>query len=121
MQLDSEVPGAPDRPSTVLVPHLLNLFKSPHEDCKCLAVSIMNLLAGGMPHAVAGHLDTCAACPGSCPCPACAGGGHMRSQRLCSAAQRHCGLRFLRSNRQQMPRPPKWGRQAACPAGAAAE
>lgn len=57
VQLDTEVPGASDRPSTVLVPHLLKLFQSPHEDAKCLAVSIMNLLAGGMPHAVAQHLD----------------------------------------------------------------
>ena len=57
MQLDSELPGAAERPSAVLVPHLLNLFKSPHEDAKCLAVSIMNLLAGGMPHAMAQHVD----------------------------------------------------------------
>ena len=57
VQLDSEVPGAADRPSAVLVPHLINLFKSPHEDAKCLAVSIMNLLAGGMPHAMAQHMD----------------------------------------------------------------
>ena len=57
VQLDSEVPGAADRPSAVLVPHLINLFKSPHEDAKCLAVSIMNLLAGGMPHAMAQHVD----------------------------------------------------------------
>ena len=42
----------------------LHLFKSPHEDVKCLAISIMNLLAGGMPHAVAHSLDTCA--PAAC-------------------------------------------------------
>lgn len=57
VQLESEVPGAPDRPSSVLVPRLLRLFESPHEDAKCLAVSIMNLLAGGMPHALSANLD----------------------------------------------------------------
>lgn len=60
VQLESEVPGAPDRPSSVLVPRLLRLFESPHEDAKCLAVSIMNLLAGGMPHALSANLDRCA-------------------------------------------------------------
>lgn len=63
VQLESEVPGAPDRPSSVLVPRLLRLFESPHEDAKCLAVSIMNLLAGGMPHAVAANLDRCSHLP----------------------------------------------------------
>ena len=48
------------RPSDVLVPRLLLLFKSPFEEAKCAAVKIMNLLAGSVPSAVADNLDTCA-------------------------------------------------------------
>ena len=70
VQLESEVPGAPDRPSSVLVPRLLRLFDSPHEDAKCLAVSILNLLAGGMPNAMAANLDTCVA-SSAAQCAAC--------------------------------------------------
>ena len=47
------------RPSDVLVPRLLLLFKSPFEEAKCAAVKIMNLLAGSVPSAVADNLDTC--------------------------------------------------------------
>lgn len=57
VQLDTPVPGAPEKPSNVLVPRLLKLFDSPYEDAKCLSVSIMNLLAGGMPSALTDNLD----------------------------------------------------------------
>ena len=61
VQLESEVPtepaGTSQRPSNVLVPKLLALFSSPYEDAKCLSVSIMNLLAGGAPSAVADQMD----------------------------------------------------------------
>ena len=68
MQMESEVPvrgaggqpGGSERVSAVLVPRLLALFGSPHEDAKCLSVSIMNLLAGGAPSALADHMDKCA-------------------------------------------------------------
>ena len=63
VQLESEVatePGTSQRASKMLVPRLLALFSSPYEDAKCLAVSIMNLLAGGAPSAVVEHMDTCA-------------------------------------------------------------
>ncbi len=73
MQMESEVPvlrgaggsaaGGSERVSAVLVPRLLALFGSPHEDAKCLAVSIMNLLAGGAPSALADHMDKCACLP----------------------------------------------------------
>lgn len=61
-QLEVEVPlGAKaERPSNALVPRLLQLFGSPVEDAKCLAVSILNLLAGGMPQALADNMETCA-------------------------------------------------------------
>ena len=52
--------GTAQRASKMLVPRLLALFSSPYEDAKCLAVSIMNLLAGGAPSAVVEHMDTCA-------------------------------------------------------------
>ena len=69
VQLESEVPVEPEgtsqRPSNVLVPKLLALFSSPYEDAKCLSVSIMNLLAGGAPSAVADHMDRYA--PGQVP------------------------------------------------------
>jgi hypothetical protein len=72
VQLESEVPieptGTSQRPSNVLVPRLLALFSSPYEDAKCLSVSIMNLLAGGAPSAVADHMDRLAA---RRPCPFC--------------------------------------------------
>ena len=62
VQLESEVatgePGTSQRASKMLVPRLLALFNSPFEDAKCLAVSIMNLLAGGAPSAVVEHMDT---------------------------------------------------------------
>ena len=65
MQMESEVPSEPagtsQRPSNVLVPRLLALFGSPYEDAKCLSVSIMNLLAGGSPSALAEHMDRSAA------------------------------------------------------------
>ncbi|CAL8464616.1 g4151 [Coccomyxa elongata] len=61
VQMESEVPSEPagtsQRPSNVLVPRLLALFGSPYEDAKCLSVSIMNLLAGGSPSALAEHMD----------------------------------------------------------------
>ena len=61
IQMESEVPSEPagtsQRPSNVLVPRLLALFGSPYEDAKCLSVSIMNLLAGGSPSALAEHMD----------------------------------------------------------------
>ena len=63
VQLESEVAteaGTAQRASKMLVPRLLALFSSPYEDAKCLAVSIMNLLAGGAPSAVVEHMDTCA-------------------------------------------------------------
>ena len=69
MQMESEVPvpgpagqgqAGSERVSAVLVPRLLALFGSPYEDAKCLAVSIMNLLAGGAPSALADHMDKCA-------------------------------------------------------------
>ena len=72
MQMESEVPSEPagtsQRPSNVLVPRLLALFGSPYEDAKCLSVSIMNLLAGGSPSALAEHMDRSAALP---PPPCC--------------------------------------------------
>ena len=48
------------RPSGALVPRLLVLFKSEHQDAKCLAIAIMNMLAVKMPAAVTDHLDQCA-------------------------------------------------------------
>eukprot|EP00884_Botryococcus_braunii_P019984 jgi/Botrbrau1/666/Bobra.0161s0050.1 len=57
VQLETSVPGAPEKPSNVLVPRLLKLFDSPYEDAKCLSVSIMNLLAGGMPSALVDNID----------------------------------------------------------------
>jgi hypothetical protein len=72
VQMESEVPSEPagtsQRPSNVLVPRLLALFGSPYEDAKCLSVSIMNLLAGGSPSALAEHMDRSAALP---PPPCC--------------------------------------------------
>ena len=61
-ELEAEVPlgGKAQRPSNLLVPRLLALFGSPVEDAKCLAVSILNLLAGGMPKALADNMETCA-------------------------------------------------------------
>ena len=61
-QLEVEVPlgGKAERPSNLLVPRLLALFGSSVEDAKCLAVSILNLLAGGMPKALADNMETCA-------------------------------------------------------------
>lgn len=64
-ELEVEVPlgGKAERPSNLLVPRLLALFGSPVEDAKCLAVSILNLLAGGMPKALADNMETCARAP----------------------------------------------------------
>ena len=61
-QLEAEVPLGPkaERPSDALVPRLLALFGSPVEDAKCAAVAILNLLAGGMPQALADNMATCA-------------------------------------------------------------
>jgi hypothetical protein len=56
-----------ERPSDALVPRLLALFGSPVEDAKCLAVAILNLLAGGMPQALADNMATCAR--GAAPAP----------------------------------------------------
>lgn len=55
-QLETEVAG--QRPNTVLVPRLLALFKSEHQDAKCLAVSILNMLALKTPQALEDSLDT---------------------------------------------------------------
>lgn len=55
-QLESEIAG--QRPSDVLVPRLLSLFKSEHQEAKCLAVAIMNMLALKMPAAVTDSLET---------------------------------------------------------------
>lgn len=56
-QLEAKVGG--QRPSEVLVPRLLLLFKSEQQDAKCLAVAILNLLALKMPAALADSLDMC--------------------------------------------------------------
>lgn len=53
-ELETEVAG--QRPSDAFVPRLLALFKSEHQDAKCLAVAIVNLLALRMPHALSGNL-----------------------------------------------------------------
>lgn len=85
VQMESEVPMqgsagqvGSERVSAVLVPRLLALFGSPYEDAKCLAVSIMNLLAGGAPSALADHMDKCA------PSPTLAGCAHAGA---CSPAR----------------------------------
>ena len=66
MQLESPVSAGGKRASELLVPRLLALFGSPHQDAKCLSVSIMNLMAGGMPQALADNMDLCAQRP-TCP------------------------------------------------------
>ncbi|KAK9804853.1 hypothetical protein WJX72_008726 [[Myrmecia] bisecta] len=57
LQLEREIPGVSQRPSDMLIPRLLKLFQSPVQDAKCLAVGIMNQLAGGMPNALAENMD----------------------------------------------------------------
>lgn len=54
-QLEAEVSGR--RCIDELVPRLLALFKSQHQEAKCLAVAIMNILAIRMPAALAENLD----------------------------------------------------------------
>lgn len=56
-QLERDVVGLLEKPSSVFIPRLLKLFKSPHADCKCIAIKTMNLLAGGMPAALAESID----------------------------------------------------------------
>ena len=60
-QLETKVGG--QRPSEVLIPRLLLLFKSDQQDAKCLAVAILNLLALKMPAALIDSLDMCVSHP----------------------------------------------------------
>jgi transportin-1 len=54
-QLKSDVPGAPDGATSLLIPRILNLFKSPFAEARGLAVTVMNLLAAALPEALTGH------------------------------------------------------------------
>lgn len=54
-QLEAEVAG--QKCTAVLVPRLLALFKSEHQEAKCLAVAVMNILAVRMPATLAESLD----------------------------------------------------------------
>jgi len=45
------------RCSDTLVPRLLALFESEHQEAKCLSIAIMNILAVRMPDALTEHLD----------------------------------------------------------------
>ena len=57
MQLDLEVTGMQGTPNSLLIPRLLNLFRSSIPKVQVQAVSILNLLAGGMPEPLANSLD----------------------------------------------------------------
>lgn len=56
-QLDEEVAGLPEVPSKVLVPHLLQLFSCSNVEAKCLAIGVVNLLAGATPESLAPNLE----------------------------------------------------------------
>lgn len=57
MQLDMEVSGMQGTPNSLLIPRLLHLFRAPLPKVQVQAVSILNLLAGGMPEPLANSLD----------------------------------------------------------------
>ena len=54
-QLKSDVPGVPDGATSLLIPRILHLFKSPFAEARGLAVTVMNLLAAALPEALTGH------------------------------------------------------------------
>lgn len=52
-----EVKVGDQRPNDVLIPRLLELFKVEHQEAKCLAVAVVNMLAVQMPGALVNSLD----------------------------------------------------------------
>ena len=62
MQLDMEVAGMQGTPNSLLVPRLLHLFQAPLPKVQVQAVSILNLLAGGMPEPLVSSLDQYVSC-----------------------------------------------------------
>jgi hypothetical protein len=113
-QLEAEVPLGPkaERPSDALVPRLLALFGSPVEDAKCAAVAILNLLAGGMPQALADNMATCAR---PAPRPRLLTRLRSSSRRAATLCVRHMSDKLIRKSTLGLCGGPKKGSPTEAP------